>query len=60
MKACKNTHYFDVCFSVTTSHEDWQKVPAAELLAAMQRRLDYLKAHPGEVLEACGFVDSDE
>lgn len=52
-----NNHMFDVAFSID-SDKDWEEISAEELLEALQKRIDYLKNHEDEVLDACQIVDS--
>jgi hypothetical protein len=51
-------HAFDLAFEVVSREEDPLKVDARDILAGLQRRVDYLIAHPDEVLEACDCYDS--
>lgn len=53
-------HMLDVAFTIETVHQDWANVPAQELIEALQKRVDFLRLNPGEVLEAFGFSDSHE
>ncbi len=53
-------YIFDVAFTVESPCDEWQNVSAKDILAGLEKRVAYLRANPGEVLEACGFVDSIE
>lgn len=50
---------FDLCFKVEDVDEN-RTVTREEILTGIQRRLDYLKAHPTEVLDAVCVVDFEE
>lgn len=52
----KHNHLFGLGFELE-SFNNGGNVTAEELLAAMERRVRYLRAHPGEILEACGLPD---
>lgn len=52
----KYNHMFDVAFSVVTSNV-WEDVTADELILALEDRIMYLKAHPNEIIESCGYCD---
>lgn len=41
----------------TIDGDDFDTIPAQDLIAAMQKRLDYLKANLSEAKEAFGVVD---
>ena len=53
-------HMLDVAFTVTGPWENWMDVPKSNLLAALQKRVDYLKSNPQECIEAIGYSDSYE
>lgn len=53
----KYNHAYDLGFSVQSDQEE---ATPQEILEAMEKRLNYLKANPDEVLEACGKIDSSE
>ena len=53
-----NEHVFEVAFTVHTREWDYLDLTEGDLMAAAQVRLDYLKAHPHEIKEACSHVDS--
>ena len=50
---------FDLCFKVEVVDEI-HTVTREEILTGIQNRLDYLKAHPTEVLDAVCIVDFEE
>lgn len=52
----KHNHLFGLGFELE-SFNNGGNVTAKELLTAMERRVRYLRAHPGEILEACGLPD---
>ena len=54
----KYNHACDVAFSIDTDQQDIIDVPAPVLLDALQKRVDYLRAHPNEVYEAIGVYDT--
>lgn len=47
-------HAFSIAFSLNTDYEG-DKVPAHELIAALEDRLKDLKLNPDEILEAVGL-----
>lgn len=47
-------HAFTIAFSVNTDYEG-DKVPAHELIAALEERLKDLKNNPNEIIEATGI-----
>ena len=49
---------FDVAFTVEHDYDEPGDVPVKDLLAAMEKRLDYLKENPTEVIEAVGVNDT--
>jgi hypothetical protein len=49
---------FDVAFSVEHDEEIPEDVSAALLLDAAQKRIDFLRNHPGEAAEAFGVCDT--
>lgn len=51
-------HMLDVAFTIKTPTKDWKKIPVDELVAALQKRVDYLKANPVEAMESFGYSDS--
>ena len=55
--ARKFNHAFDVAFEVVSEHENWRDIPTQEVIAGLEKRLAYLKAHPNEVHEACDGYD---
>ncbi len=55
-KKKKYNHLFGLGFTVD-SDNDGEAITADELLAAMERRVSYLRQHRGEILEACGFPE---
>ena len=57
----KYNHMFDVAFEVISEHEDWEDVPASEILAGMWGLYDSLKREllqNGSIPEAFGCADS--
>ena len=52
-------HMFDVTFTVLSDRQA-EDITAEELIFALEERLNYLKLHPLEVLEAVGIVDTSE
>lgn len=50
----------DVAFTIVTGSPDWTKTSPEELVAALQRRIDYLRANPVEATEAYGYSDTYE
>ena len=55
-----NKYIFDVAFTVESPSDDWNSVSAEDLLRGLEKRVAYLRTHPDEVLDACGYVDSIE
>jgi hypothetical protein len=53
-------HMFDIAFSVETEHENWEDVPTAVLINALEERVRFLKATPTEAPEAFGYCDTYE
>ena len=53
-------HAFDLAFEVKSGEEKGHKVDAEAVLQGMQQRVDYLRAHPDEVHEACNNYNSSE
>jgi len=51
-------HMCDVAFTLVTEQEDIINVPPAEILDALQKRVDYLRQNPAELAEAIGLCDS--
>jgi len=58
--AKKFYHMFDVGLAVETPIENYLAVPATDLIAALERRLQYLKNNPNKVIEAFVYSDSYE
>ena len=56
----KYNHAFDLAFEVISEHEDPCQIPAADILAGLEKRLAYLKANEAEVHEACNGYDQFE
>jgi hypothetical protein len=56
----KYNSMFDVAFTVEHDHDNPEEVPVPELIAALERRLVYLKANPIEAVEAFGHSDTYE
>lgn len=56
----KYNHLLDMAFTVISDVEDVQDIPISTLLDGIQRRLDYLRANPGEVVEVIGHCDTYE
>ena len=55
-----NKYIFDVAFTVESPSDDWNSASAEDLLRGLEKRVAYLRTHPDEVLDACGYVDSIE
>lgn len=55
----KYNHMMDVAFTIETEEKDWTKIPADELIGALQRRIHYLQRNP-EDADAFGHCDSYE
>jgi hypothetical protein len=54
-------HLMDVAFTIPNSpHENWEDVPATDMLAALEKRVAYLKNNQSEAAEAFGFSDTYE
>lgn len=51
-------HLLDVCFTVVSEHEEWTKIPTAELIAALRKRADYLENNPQDAADAFGYSDT--
>ena len=49
---------FDLGFEVLHDCEDPNDIPAEDLLNALQKRVDQLRANPEEVKDACGCFDT--
>jgi len=49
---------FDLAFSVEHDNDNPEDVSAALLLDAAQKRIDFLRNHPGEAAEAFGVCDT--
>ena len=47
---------WDVVFSLESNHENPDDIPVEELIAAAQKRIDYLRRNPDEAREDFGFV----
>lgn len=58
----KYVHTLDIAFNVQSDHEDWQDVPAQEIIDALRRRVEYITspAQLGELADAVGHVDTYE
>ena len=57
--APKYNHMLDVGFTIPNcEHEDWADVPPEVIIAALQRRVDHLRANPNECAEAFGYCDT--
>jgi hypothetical protein len=54
----KHTHIFDLCFSVTTDSDNWEKVSGDELRLGVIKRVSNMRVD--EYGEACGHVDTIE
>ena len=50
-------HLFDIGFSVS-SDVPWDKLKAADLQAALERRIADLRKSPGEILEAISWSET--
>ena len=54
-------HMLDIGFVIKDSpHEDWMNVPLEVIIAALQKRVNYLKNTPNEFFEAVGHCDTYE
>jgi hypothetical protein len=52
-------HMFDIAFSLVSNEEDYEKVPASELIAALKQRVAALESmSDADALEAFGYADS--
>lgn len=51
---------FDVAFSVEHDCDDPHDVPAAVLLQALRHRVNYLRRHPEDAMDAFGPCDTYE
>jgi len=61
MSGAKWNHMMDVAFIIPNSpHENWEDVPAADMIAALEKRVAYLKNNQSEAAEAFGFSDTYE
>lgn len=49
---------FDVAFAVEHDCEDPENVPVADLIAALQQRVNYLRTHPSDAVDAFGVCDT--
>jgi hypothetical protein len=50
---------FDIAFSLVSNEEDYEKVPASELIAALKQRVAALESmSDADALEAFGYADS--
>jgi hypothetical protein len=62
----KYNHMLDVAFTIESEHKNWEDIAANDLIAALERRVAYLKAiirmptKVGEAFEAFGICDSYE
>jgi len=50
----------DVGFTIEANQIDPFDIEPNKLLDALQARVNYLRQHPGEILEALGYSDSYE
>lgn len=55
----KYNHAFDLAFELESDNKS-DDVTATELLAALEKRVEYLKSHPDEIVGACGLFDTIE
>lgn len=53
-------HMLDVAFTIESTIEDWEQIPAKDLVEALQRRVNYLRDNPADAADAIGFSDSYE
>jgi hypothetical protein len=53
-------YMLDIAFTIETPIQDFLDIPPAQLIEAMQRRVDYLRNNPHELADAVGFCDSYE
>lgn len=53
-------HMLDVAFEIETVHENYEDIPAAEIIKALQKRVDRIRKRPGEIYEAIGLCDTFE
>jgi hypothetical protein len=49
---------FDVAFSIDHNYDNWEDVPTEDLIAGLEKRLQYLKDNPGEAAECFGHCDT--
>jgi len=60
MKDKQFNHMMDVAFTIVSTEKDPYDIEPTKLVNALQARVDYLRQHPNEVLEALGYSDSYE
>lgn len=53
-------HMLDVAFTVVSEHENWEDIPAADKLKALEQRLQNLRTSPELAGEAFGYSDTYE
>ena len=59
LKKAKWNHMMDVAFTIPNSpHEKMEDVPFADMLAALEERVAYLRNNQSEVADAFGFSDT--
>lgn len=57
----KFTHTLDIAFNVHSDQEDWEDVPVDEIIAALEKRLQYIRKTSQEVqADVFGHVDTVE
>jgi hypothetical protein len=55
--ARKFNHAFDFAFEVVSEHEDPVKIPAADIIAGLEKRLAAMKDNPAMAHDACNGFD---
>ena len=57
----KYNHMLDIAFTIPNSlYENWEDIPFEDIIAAIQKRVNYLKANEQEWADAIGHCDSYE
>jgi hypothetical protein len=54
----KYSHLLDIGFQLESARSDPYEDPPADIVEAMQNRVDYLRQHLNEVYEAFGHYDT--
>lgn len=57
-KQTRYNHLVDVAFSVEGPWQNFEDIPLDELIAGLERRVNYLKANKYDAAEAFGDCDS--